>query len=93
MIITYHRICINATRSSQLKRSRHRKQDRSLKGSSLSRLSSDPRRERFVSISLRTTKFSGDFLKYIVRHKNGVGRPPHINLDREYIAFSKHEYI
>ncbi len=59
-----------------MKRLRHRPSERQVKGSSFARLSLDPRRDSFKYVSPRPTKFSGDFLKYIIRRQNGVGRPP-----------------
>ena len=55
------------------KRLRHRKSARSVKGNSDVRIANDPRNLIHVSTHV-FTKYSGDFLKYIVRPKNGVGR-------------------
>lgn len=52
---------------------RHRPLERQVKGSSDARLASDPR--KLTTIPMKWTKYSGDYLKYIVRPKNGVGRP------------------
>jgi len=56
------------------RRSRHRKSEKSNKGSSDARITSDPR--NLIYLKTKWTKYSGDYLKYIVRPKNGVGRPP-----------------
>ncbi len=63
------------------KRSRHRKSERSRKGNSVARLATDLRGPVYVS-PVEWTRYSGDFLKYVVRHKNGVGRPPAVILSK-----------
>jgi hypothetical protein len=55
-------------------RLRHRKSERSCKGNSDARIASDSRNLIHVSTEV-FTKYSGSFLKYFVRPKNGVGRP------------------
>lgn len=62
------------------KRSRHRKSEIYRNGSSQERIDNDPRQLRYVS-PVRRSKYSGLYLKHIVRHKNGVGRPPLIGRD------------
>lgn len=52
---------------------RHRPLEKVAKGSSDARLASDPR--RLIPLHQKWTKYSGDYLKYIVRPNKGVGRP------------------
>lgn len=82
MTISLRVVCTNRMREQleQKLRRRHRRTDRSIKGSSVARLGGDQRKLRYQDAE-QYTKYSGSYLKYIVRPKNGVGRPPRATLE------------
>jgi hypothetical protein len=69
-----------------LKRLRHRRSARSNKGNSVARVATDPRKLVRVSTEI-FTKYSGAYLRHIVRHNNGVGRPPLVR--RQQLAWAE----